>query len=58
MASYGQLRRKLELSNCWGDILTRDFFKQILVQWGELEKKSPAIWKKIYTKVLEPISET
>ena len=47
-ASYGQLRRELELAECWDGGITKDFLAQIMNKWAELEKASPDIPNKIY----------
>lgn len=47
-SSFGQLRRELELSECWDGQLTKDFLEQIMKKWGELEKASPDIPNNIY----------
>jgi len=50
VASFGQLRRKLELSECWENDMNKEFLEKLLAQWGNLEKIAPAIPNNIYQK--------
>lgn len=47
-ASYGQLRRELELAESYEGALTKDFLEQLMNKWGELDKASPDIPQSIY----------
>jgi hypothetical protein len=49
-SSFGQLRRELELSECWDGNITKDFLATIMNKWGDLEKASPDIPNKLYAK--------
>ncbi len=54
-AAYGQLRRELELSECWGGDTTKEFLEQILSKWAELEKASPDVPNRIYIAAQDSI---
>jgi len=56
-ASYGQVRRQLELAECWEGGITKDFLDQIMNKWGELEKASPDIPNDIYDAAKAKIDE-
>ena len=54
-AAYGQIRRELELSECWGGDITKDFLAQILNKWAELEKTSPDVPQSIYAAARDSV---
>jgi hypothetical protein len=47
-AGFGQLRREMELAECWEGGITKEFLEQIMNKWSELEKASPDIPQDIY----------
>jgi len=57
-SSFGQLRRELELSECWDGELTKDFLEQIMKKWAELEKASPDIPNAIYKKAQNSVENS
>jgi hypothetical protein len=50
MASFGQLRRKLEFSESLEKDVNKEFLRKLLAEWGNLEKTSPAIPNATYNK--------
>jgi hypothetical protein len=49
-SSFGEIRRELELAECWDGVLTKEFLESIMKKWAELEKASPDIPNAIYKK--------
>jgi hypothetical protein len=56
-AAFGQIRRELELAECWDGGITKDFLEQIMNKWAELEKASPDIPQNIYDEAETSIEE-
>jgi hypothetical protein len=57
VASFGQLHRKLELSEGWEKNVDKAFLEKLMIQWGNLEKNAPAIPNGIYQKA-QKMTET
>src|ERR1700761_3971081 len=56
-SSFGEIRRELELAECWDGEITKEFLEQIMKKWTELEKASPDIPNTIYKKAQDAVEK-